>query len=531
MYRIMIVEDEEEVREAIKQRIDWKRLGYELVGDYSNGRDALEALSEVRPAVVITDICMPFMDGLQLTEYMSKHYRETRVVIVTGYEDFDYAHQAIKLGVKDYVLKPFNAEEFLDFLTRLKRELDDEKRQKEDLTRIRQQLNESMPLLRERFLERMVTMPLEPRLIKEKLDYFNLSLQGPHFIVVLADLDDHSHPDMVLMRFATCNIFQEVVEREQAGIVFMTRDDKITAILQGWGRRLELLAQTLAEQVMQSVHDYLKLSVSVGIGWICESITSISGSYEGARAALDYRLLAGQQRAISIQDLEYGNVSDEHSYNEWERKLLRAIRSAEREHVFRTIEGWLASMRECGLSVMRGQAAIYKMIAALINLAADTGIDEDKVFGEDPFSPISRFKTVHEVQAWLEKLCSAVVHELSQKRSDVMLCQMQEAEAYIREHYSQENLSLSDVCSHIHMSISYFSAQFKQHTGKTFVEYLTDVRLERAKELLSFHDMKTYEIAESVGYSDPQYFSVIFKRHVGVSPKQYRASRKEQRQA
>ena len=146
MYTIIMIDDEDEVREGIKRKTDWEACGFQLVGDYDNGRDAYEAIERLQPDVVITDINMPFMDGLQLTERIVAKYRTIKVVIVTGYEDFDYAKQAIKLKVKDYLLKPINSAEFTEFLQKLCFELDEERKQREDITFLRRQFQESMPL-------------------------------------------------------------------------------------------------------------------------------------------------------------------------------------------------------------------------------------------------------------------------------------------------------------------------------------------------------------------------------------------------
>ncbi|MCY9696381.1 response regulator [Paenibacillus alginolyticus] len=143
MYKIIMIDDEDEVREGIKRKTNWEACGFQLVGDFDNGRDAYEALERLQPDAVITDICMPFMDGMQLTELIAANYRDVKVIIVTGYEDFEYAKQAIKLKVKDYLLKPINSAEFTEFLHKLRLELDEERKQREDVTFLRHQFNES----------------------------------------------------------------------------------------------------------------------------------------------------------------------------------------------------------------------------------------------------------------------------------------------------------------------------------------------------------------------------------------------------
>lgn len=201
MYKIILVDDEDEVREGIKHKISWSKYGFELVGDFDNGRDALEAIEQHRPDVIITDICMPFMDGLGLARAVMDRYRDMKVIIVTGYEDFEYAKQAITLKVTEYLLKPINAREFAEFLSKMKQDLDEEHLQKANLVKLRMQLNQSLPLLRERFLEQLVTTRMKSEEIENKLSYFHIPLQGQVYLALVIDieLEKRSH-NLALMQ-------------------------------------------------------------------------------------------------------------------------------------------------------------------------------------------------------------------------------------------------------------------------------------------------------------------------------------------
>ncbi|TVY08149.1 response regulator [Paenibacillus cremeus] len=530
MYKLIIVDDEDEVREGIRQRIDWKALGFELAGDFEHGRDALDALESLQPDVVITDICMPFMDGLELTRRIAEQYRDMKVVIVTGYEDFDYAKQAIQLKVKDYLLKPINAGEFSDFLTKLRQELDEERAKKEDFTALRLQLNQSMPLLRERFLERLATSRLKREDILSKLSYFQLTLPGPAYMSLVCDIDEFGlapsgNPDLdkELLRFAAFNILQEIFEKEQGGLVFRTRDDKYGILLSGAPDEIGLRAQRLADHARQSIAKYAKVCISIGLGRVCTDLELLSSSFEEALSALDYRFLLGTSRIISLGDLEYGQGRSSVRSCDWEKKLLAAMKTGHTSVVTTVLSGWTEEMKGSARSVAGCYGSVNKLLAGLMNLVTETGFDETEVFGPNPFAELAGVKTIDDARDRLEETCRRIIAYLSEKRTDVAKTQMAQAEAYIRDNYADENFALNHVCSHIFMSISYFSSLFKQHTGETFIEYLTRIRMDKAKELLTMTPLKTYEIAERVGYGDPQYFSVIFKRVCGMSPKEYRS--------
>ncbi|GAA0137704.1 hypothetical protein YSY43_45450 [Paenibacillus sp. YSY-4.3] len=537
MYKLIVVDDEDEVREGIRLKTDWSTCGFELAGDYCNGRDALEAVELLRPDVIITDICMPFMDGLQLARNVVSRYRDIRIVIVTGHEHFEYAQQAIKLKVHDYLLKPVNLSELTGFLRKMKRELDEERAKREDLSLLRLRLNESLPLLRERFLERMVTSSLSETEIMNKLHYFQLGLAGPAYISLVADLDENGDrtsaeaiaedPDYgELNRFAIFNIFEEIFAKERGGAAFRTRDDKIGLVLCGELDELETAAQSAAEQARYAAENYLRSSVSIGIGRICHLRSELKQSYKEASSALEYRFLHGRGRVLSIQDVEYGKPERRPEYSEFEKKLTAALKTGNADLVSETLEEGFNQLRLAASPPRRCYASAHRLLAVLINMISDAGFDDEELFGEDPFSKIPPLQTLDDLQGWLDHNCRQVIQFLSERREGLSQQQMSRAVSYIHDHFSDPELSLAQVCQHVFLSTSYFSALFKQHAGCTFVEYVTRLRIDKAKELLALTRHKTYDIAAKVGYADPQYFSVIFKRMTGLTSKEYRASLK-----
>ncbi|TXK76751.1 response regulator [Paenibacillus sp. N3.4] len=531
MHRMVLIDDEDEVRQGIKQKTNWEACGFQLVGDFDNGRDAFEAMDELQADVVITDICMPFMDGLELTKHIAAKYRDVKVIIVTGYEDFEYAKQAIKLKVKDYLLKPINSAEFTEFLHKLRIELDEERKQKEDISLLKIQFQESLPLLRERFLERIVTSCMKQDEVERKLQRFKLSLDGPCYRVLIGDIDEFNRVpfqegDEELLRFAAYNIMHEIIEQEHGGIVFRTRDDKFVGLMSGAAEELEWICQTLAEQSKHNMEKYLKLSVTFGIGRIYDALRHIPKTFQEALSALDYRFLLGTHKVISIQDLEYGRSLETLSYSHFEKKLIAAIKIGDKTSAAQGLQDWIDELKMSSCSMESCYGKLHKLLVVLMNVIVETGLEETRVLGDHSFMQMTARKTLDDVKGWLEDICITMIDLLTVKRTTVSQSQMEAAILYIHENYTDDQLSLQQVCNHIYMSMSYFSASFKTHTGETFIEYVTRVRLHTAKDLLASSFLKTYEIADKVGYSDPQYFSVIFKRHVGMTPKAYRTAQK-----
>ncbi|MGO4108348.1 response regulator [Paenibacillus sp. YAF4_2] len=530
MYTILLVDDEAVVREGIRERIPWGELGFECVADCENGVQALEEIERLRPHIVLTDINMPFMDGLALSRQVMNQYPDMKVVILTGYDDFEYAQQALKLKVKDFILKPVTAAELSAMLHKLRLELDEEKQEREDLARLQSQLHESMPLLKERFLERMSTMALSEKEMALRLRYFQIRLTGPHYIGLAIDTDrldeqGGADTDKELLRFAVYNIAQEFVSEEPNYALFRSREERVMVIL--GGEREELLqekAQELAERIRQSAVQFLKLTVSVGIGTTVEGYARIRTSCKEAVAALDYRLILGDNSVITLSDMEKRRSSPAGHPPEFDRELIAGIKTGTTEEVERAIEALISHNKAELTSIDQCYLRIQKTILAVMQTLGDIGCKEADVFGTgvNPMTEIYRFRTMEEIGAWLKTACRQAVLSVTATRSDQCRSQIEEAISYLENNYEDEDLSVKAVCKHVLMSVSYFSAAFKAQTGKTFIEYLTAIRMDKARELLKFTSLRTYEIAARTGYSDAQYFSVLFKKHTGESPTDYR---------
>lgn len=532
MYTILIVDDESFVREGIKENIDWNKHGFELVGDCENGLQAMEAVDRFKPDIVLTDICMPFVDGLELTRYIVEKYACTKVVILTGYDEFEYAQQAVKLKAFDYMLKPITANELRKVLDKLKKELDEESSKLEDLNRLKKQLRESLPLLRERFLNRLISGNLKTSEIKDKLDYFSIKLSGSCYLAFTLDIDDYgdfklSHPgtEDELLQFAVFNICEEIISSRANCIVFQNSTEKPVMIIAGdEPQALQEASADLSEEIRQAVEKFLKFSVTIGIGKSCTDIGDINLSYKYALSALDYRFLMGKNRVISINDIE-GNVLERPAYNnEWERKLVSAIKIGTTEDIEAIASLLIQNLKESYTSIQKCYYQIQQAVMSVIGALNELGISETEVFGEEGrlLAEVYRLKTLDETKEWLKKLFKTASGYLTGRRNDNCQIQAEKAIEYIKDNYSDPGISLNAICKHLLMSTSYFSAVFKSYTGQTFVEHLTKVRVEKAMELLKSTNLKTYEIAEKVGYNDPHYFSLIFKKSSGYSPSEYR---------
>jgi len=536
VYKVIIVDDESVVRDGLRRTIPWNEHGYELIGDYENGRDAWEAIEASKPDLIISDISMPFMDGLELARLVSANYPYMKMIILTGYDQFEYAQQAIRLKVTDFILKPITAREMRELLDKVRFEMDEETKRREDLGRLRHQLHQSLPLLRERFLERLVVLGLGRPEIEDRFSFFGLSALTPPFLVMLADIDDFGEReewmddvhDAEFLRFAVFNIFEEVAQGRSDALLFRTREERFVIVLHGAKEEDELYVRAygMAEEARHHVEKYLRFTVTIGIGRTCSSPERLPASYKSAQSALDYRFQLGKNRILSINDLEGSQVANPPIalYADWDRKLSSSVKTGAAEEANRQIECLIEEFKRSRLPTEALVLHVQKIALALMNAMQELGAHDAEELQKRQLwlTEVSRFKTLDEIGGWLKGIASELAASAQANRNLVSRVQIAKATDYIEEHYAEEKLSLQDLCRHTLMSASYFSLIFKQSTGETFIEYLTRVRLEKAKELLLTTSLKFYEIAAQVGYADPNYFSILFKKHTGSSPRDFR---------
>lgn len=532
MYKVIIVDDEAVVRNGLKNTINWNEHGFELIGDYANGREAWDAVELNRPELVISDISMPFMDGLELAGLISAQFPYIKMIILTGFDEFEYAQQAIRLKISDFILKPITAQEIRLLLERIKVEMDEEKQRREDLGRLNHQLEQSLPLLKERFLERLVAVGLSKREIEERFVYFNLPPVSPLYLVMVVDIDDfgerefpfYEH-DAEFLRFAAFDIFKETLERDHI-LTFRTREERMVAIISGQENESFMYEQvySLAEEVRYHVEKYLKFTVTIGIGRTCTRAEQLPLSYKSALSVIDYRFLLGKNRVFSIMDMEGKPSSSMPLSLDWDRKLATAVKTGAIQDAYQLIETGIAELKTSLAPVEACMLQMQKVVLSLMNSIQELAIHEYvHPFGQQiKLMDVFRFKTLDEIEVWLKDVVSSVISTITDNRNYLTNMQIHRAVEYIDMNYANEKISLQDLCRHVLMSTSYFSLVFKQHTGVTFIEYLTGVRVAKAKELLHSSTLKLYEIAEQVGYKDPNYFSILFKKHTGITPKDYR---------
>ncbi|WP_239616074.1 response regulator transcription factor [Cohnella mopanensis] len=531
MYKLLFVDDEILVRKAISNQMNWAEYGFECIGVSEDGIEALEFIERNRPDVVLTDIDMPFMDGLELTKELSERYPLIKVIILTGYDDFEYAQQAIKMQAVDYILKPVTPEDLGGVLGKLRSELDVTRRERQDYEHLKRQLTENMPLLRERFLERMLTSQMSDKEKREGWQYFQTNWKGSHVIELVMAVDDFlwsqtvTTSDQQLIWFAVFNVTQEIMSKCSGAVVFRDRDNRVLTLVSGVDPvELQEEAMRNAEEIHHAVTSILPVKVSIGIGDASELGSNVSFAHETALSALEYRFAIGSNSIIRLSDMAQRSNREAFPIMSWESELITKLKTGTMEEM----EIWVAKL----FAVFRDQlypgdiCQIYlqRIVLTLMHTLYEMNSDLAQLpqNAESLTQKVTKFTTLYDTEEWMKSLCTEAVSKIKSSRENFNLLQIAKSIEYFKAQFNNPELSIKSVCNHITMSTSYFSTLFKQYTGKTFIEYVTHERMEKAKELLNLTSMKSYEIAYQVGYSDPHYFSGAFKKHAGDTPTDYR---------
>lgn len=517
-YKVFFVEDEIVAREGIRDNVDWKAHGFEFCGEAPDGEMALPLLQSLRPDILITDIRMPFMDGLELSRIVRERLPKTKVIILSGHDEFEYAQQAIKLGVSEYMLKPVSVQDLHLVLQKVAAELDRERIEQVALQRLREQAEESRAALKERFLLRLLTGVASSAEAIEKSGMLGIDLIARCYLVVLIRIEPAQSAET--FDFQRCQRVQQMLAgmvEDNPDVFLLTKDmDELVLLIKG----------NSAENLYEDRELLIARAGPEARRYGCELIV---------------RSGAPQQRITDIQR-SFGEATDGiRSASGWhggafrfDKSELLKVGKSEIEDYLRsgTVEGLDALfetvVHPLGKSAL-GSPVVRAVIFTDIVMAAAKFVDE---LGGDVgamFPELDNLETAltsigatEQLRTGARDILSRALGFRDRQVSSQYAGVIRQAQDFISRRYMDPELSLNNVAAQVNLSPSHFSAIFSQETGRTFKEYLTETRIKRAKEMLRMTTLKVFEIGYQVGYSDPHYFSHVFHKYTGLTPVEFR---------
>ncbi len=533
MVKMLIADDEAWIRERLRDTIDWNGMGVQVVGEACDGEEALAMCKSLCPDIIITDIRMPCIDGLEFIQRLRDSHDPVKVVIISGYSDFDYAQKAIKLGAYDYILKPVEDDDLLSVVKRCLEEIKEEESKNILIKRANEQMKESMPLLEEKFFLNLVNgfFRSEEDIHKE-LDFFGKRYRGLISACFIVQLDEVEVIQMSkewnihLLQFVARNIAEGFIQKLGNGESFFSQNGEVICLLFSKNEEKVLTRQIMSisngiRKMFKSVTGH---STTIGIGRPCGSVMEIPDSYREAKEALQYKAYLGKDRIYDIGSIQIQHKPNYYKLYDMEILLNHVKMGNERNAVSvlnEMIQGIFKDKKD--VSPIDLKFIFIDILNSVFKAVLETNstIDDFSGFSLKFFEQLNKLQTIEEIHPWLTDTIVRIIDLLEKNKNSKRRKIIDKAVEYIDNHY-KEPLTLNIVADRLFLNSSYFCKIFKDETGESFTKYLINLRIQKAKELMADPTVKIYEVAEMVGYDDVQYFSKIFKGIQGITPMQYR---------
>ena len=531
--KIVIVDDEPLVRLGLQSMLRWEELGYEIVGEAANGRQGLNLIIELNPDIVITDIKMPVLDGLEMMKLASKAGYRPKYIVLSGYDDFHLVKQAMKLGAEEYLIKlDLEPRTLVDTLAAAREKINAERGRLTDQKPLHENIGSNIHLFRESFFRQIIAKPTQNEsTLLEQAKHLGLNLNGRLMCAVirinnLSVFNKYEEGEIGAFEAAIRSTINDIVNDVFTGYTFSWNYGEFLAIFavpaQASAHVLRDKLLDMGDRLSQVLDQYFSVSVSTGISDPCDQYSDLPAQYFNACRAAQQCYYTGDQTVLLYSDLpsDYENA-EQVDVSGLRDELSEAIELCDLQMLGRVFESVISLLKKPNVSRKQAYDLCFQLA---YSISGSPGIDEKKlrqIFdNKSPYETILGLGTLAQIINWLigleQRICAAIAKEEVGKNHRIVA----KAKRYILDHY-MERISLEQVAATINISPGYLSTIFRQSTGMCFTDYVTHVKIEQAKRLLRETNYKVYEVSEMLGYQNAYYFSKVFKKIVGMTPSEY----------
>ncbi|WP_135549706.1 response regulator [Paenibacillus cymbidii] len=563
MYKVLVVDDEPAVRFGMSHYMNWEQYRMVLVGEAKDGVAGLKAVEQLMPDIVLTDVLMPKMDGITFSQEIRKRFPQIKIIFISGHDDTEYLKSAMKVSAMDYILKPVNLHEIQTVLERVAAELDEDHAVQRLTEEMQARLKESMPLLKEQFLLSLIRDGASRQdRIQERLAFLELKLPvDTVYWVIVISIDrfanvgeKYSERELQLYLFAIQSVCQDLVNEHLKGVVIEHRNGEFVGIVyaETETESVELLETggpdnlpphnqvaepeerlyELAVQLREQLQQRLSISVTIGIGERVASLLNLTESYVQAREAVAGKWYLGQNQIVTMDSLnmDKNSINPAKSYRFGPTESLNMYTVLKNGDPLKLataldelFEG-LAQERRGGLKNARN--VVMQVVLLVGQLVLELNIRNNELDRREAqlLEELFHQETIAELRHILASYLAMICETINENRSGKMSNVIDRVKEIIGRRYADNNLTVIDIGREVFLTHTYVCLLFKQETGKTINEWLTQHRIEKAKELLADPMNKFYDICYAVGYSDPSYFGKLFKKLTGFTLSDYRKS-------
>ena len=538
MIKIFLVEDEIIIREAIHKMIPWESYGFEFAGEAKDGEMALPAIRSIRPDVLITDIKMPFMDGLALSKLVLKELPDTKIIIVSGYDDFEYARQAISLGVEQYLLKPVTKSAFIEVLEKIREKYEKEVEQKDYIEKFQKDIREYEKNTRRDFFEMLVSGKAELKNIYEKAEQLQIDILSECYNLILFSVASGERQREIVDTYTPemghlLTQIDILIQKDENYLLFRNQMFSYAVLVKASKSMINQCTQSCMELLTQMFEQEKER-----IDWFICHATAVD------RLSMLPKCYKEAMKTFALRYVGYSHVisSEEPKQQEHPDVDLRSIDTdavnpeiirnflcqALPEEVESFVSNYFHLIGEDALkSQMFRQYILLNAYFCVVSFVQSLGIDKAKFQAEIPDIQAEISGSSGQVRENMVKILSRAISMREESTRGKYRTMIQAAVEFMEENYSDESLNLNKVACAANVSANHFSALFSQEMKQTFIEYLTALRMRKARELLRCTDKRSGEIALEVGYKDAHYFSFLFKKTQGCTPSGYRSQSRQ----
>ena len=528
MYKIMIVDDDKHIRERLKKGINWPSLGLVICGEAADGDEALNIYEQSLPPIIIMDINMPNRDGLEVAREILTHDPEAIIICITGFNDFEYAQKAVKLGIYDIFRKPLDLCEVQQVLQKAVNNIEEMKKSRRDIKKLQKLADESLPMLQKAFLQGLLdgVLVMSEQDIIERSAYLQIDIKNSFYaIAILSPSIPVAKKDSDLNLVAISKTSEELINA--SGFKSTSLFDclnNIILILSWSSQESSYNLDELFSNIRNKLLFYFDLNTYIGIGGSIQSPQKLYLSMKDAREALDYRHLFAHNNVVNIKNVKRIFNKPSTNYNLNMSHVIACFKDGNRDNLSSSLNDLAATVfSSSGGSTHTLQRIFIELTVLILHMASDIGVNADQILEfNDPYKRIMQMTNLGDILSWFNKLCDKLLTAIENKKGKRTNRVIYMAKQYIDKHYADSNISLNSTSEHVELSTVYFCQLFHNETGIKFSEYVNTVRIDHAKQLLKNSTLKIYEIAYNVGYNNPKYFNYIFKKHTGITPNEYR---------
>ena len=547
MLKIFLAEDEVVVRETIKRMIPWEELGFELVGEAADGEMALPLLLRQQPDLLITDIKMPFMDGLTLARLAKKEIPGLKVVIISGYDDFNYAKQAIGIGVEDYLLKPITKNALIERLSEIRSRYEHEKTQKEYYEKFQREMQAYEKNSSRDFFEALVGGSMDMMEVYKRAEKLGLDIVAEAYNVLIFTMncdEDFSgqRDEYSSWEAESLELLENFFAGHSSAMLFRSNIFSYGVLLKGQRETIEENTRACVDEIRKILsRQDGRREWFLAVGQSVERLSQIQKSYHTASRAFSQRYLYDENILYydEMETMEHPGGQAETEDNAYLQKvdvnalnpaiLQKFLSNGLQEETENFVKDYFYAIgQEPMESLVFRNYVILNVRFSVISFIKGLGCDTNEMESADTEEVLAESgKNMESAIAYAKKMISQAIEIRDQNSGNKNRSILKTAVDFIDSHYMDEEISLNTVANVANVSSNHFSALFSQNMGQTFIEYLTTLRMNKAKELLRCTGMRSSEIAGEIGYKDAHYFSYLFKKIQGMTPSDYRKAREE----